>query len=258
MKWLLSIVVVLVLLLVAIAFAPASLVPLALVELDARGMLQANAPRLTLAETRGSVWRGEAAQATLHIEKIDVPLGVMTWKLQPLSLLNKEPVIHVTTKKLGQTVNAVVTITEAGQVSINDLEGRLPLTLLEPWAPMLVRGDIAFMVDHIVFTQQQLLAIDGAVNFEQLDWLGAGEPMPLGSYLAQVSMRQDSIQVQLNDFGAKLGLVGELTINPAGSYQFKGTFQPREGLAPQIAASLKWFGKVSPNGDIAIDQKGRF
>jgi hypothetical protein len=103
------------------------------------------------------------------------------------------------------------------------------------------------------------MAIDGVLNLEYVDWLGGDFPMPLGSYLAQITLRDDKVQVQINDFSASLGLDGQLAVTPTtGHYTFNARLQPQPDLAPQVVESIKWLGKLQANGDVLINQRGRF
>ena len=259
MKWFAATIVILLLLLaLAVYRAPASLVPLALQEIETRGLLQQGFPKLTLSTTSGTVWQGQAAGAQLLIDGVVLELGQLNWQLSPLSLLDKKPALHIASDASTHKIQAHVSATEHGEVTVKAMEGHLPISLLEPWFPMLVKGDIAFVVDHVIFNPQQVLALDGVLNFEYVDWLGGEYDMPLGSYLAQLSLdEKNDIHIQLNDYGATLGIEGFLSISPAGTYHFNASLQPRDGLAPEVAQSITWFGKRNAQGDVLVNRRGR-
>ncbi len=244
---------------VAVANAPASLVPMTLKELEQRQLLAPNAPTLALAKLEGTVWQGQAKDAVLTINGEQVPLGVLSWQLEAMSLLDRKPVIHLTTNAPEHRLEATVIASESGDITVNNAEGRLPISLLEPWFPMLVKGNIAFVFDHIIMNPKQLLAIDGVLNLEYVDWLGGDYAMPLGSYMAQITLQNNLVHVDINDFSASLGMVGLLTLNPAnGAYQFDATLQARPELAPEVTESIAWLGKRNRQGDIVLKNRGRF
>ena len=259
MKWLFATLAVLLLLLAAAVYrAPASLVPMALQEIEARGLLQQGAPQLRLPTTSGTVWRGAAENAQLLIDGSLLELGTLSWQLNPMSLLDKKPALQISSDAGTHKIQAHITATEQGEVTVTAMEGRLPIALLEPWFPMLVKGDIAFVVDHVIFNPQQLLALDGVLNFEYVDWLGGDYDMPLGSYMAQLSLNdQNDVHIQLNDYGATLGIDGYLSISPVGNYHFHANLEPRDGLAPEVAQSVSWFGKKNADGIILVNRRGR-
>ncbi len=256
---LIAVVLLLVVAVLAIANAPASLVPMALEELEKRQLLDPKAPAITLAKLEGTVWEGRANEAIMTIDGEAVSLGVLSWQLEPISLLDRTPIIHLTSNAPELRLQGTVVANEKGDISINNVEGRLPISLLEPWFPMLVKGDIAFVFDHIIVNPKQLLAIDGVLNVEYVDWLGGDYAMPLGSYMAQITLQDNLVHVDINDFSASLGMMGLLTINPVnGVYQFDATLQARPELAPEVTESIAWLGKRNSQGDIVLKSRGRF
>ena len=237
--------------------APASLVPLALAEMKKNGVLEPGAPALALSDTQGTVWNGSAQQAVLTLDGVEVPLGKLAWELSPLSLLDPSPKIALTSTAPNQTLKATIAANAQGFIQVSAMEGRLPISVLEPWFPLLVKGDIAFVVDHLNFTPGQLHSVDGVLNFEYVDWIGGDFDMPLGSYMAQVYNEGNEVFVAVNDFSARLGIDGMMKVKPDGLYTFDATLQPRSGLAPEVAESVAWLGKRQANGDVLINSRGR-
>ena len=259
MKWFFSLLLgLLVVISLVVLRAPASLVPKLLAEAETRQLLPPDAPRLKLMETSGTIWDGVAAKSELTIDKVTLDLGEFSWQLDMLALLDKRLVLQLAANAVDHQLAATIVAVNETDLNIHDVEGRLPISKLEPWLPMLVKGDIAFVIDHIELKQQRLTAIDGVLNLEYVDWLGGDKDMPLGSYMAQIYLQQNNVQVQLNDFAASLGVNGLLSVAPSGSYTFKATLQPRSGLAPEVAETLGWLGKRSANGDVIINRRGRF
>ncbi|MGK0500132.1 MAG: hypothetical protein ACJAYG_001778 [Oceanicoccus sp.] len=262
MKWLLSLLALVILLLViavvALANAPASLVNTALVEADKRGLLQKGAPQLALSGLSGTVWEGQAEDAIVTINGSQIALGQLSWQLDAMTLLKKQLQLSLLAKTDDQQVQAQLHADQQGVIMLSAVEGYFPIKFLEPWLPLLVSGNVSFVIDQLKFQQQQLLAIDGVMNIEDVDWLGGDRTMLLGSYLAQIYFEQQQIKIELNDFSANLGLDGMMTINPNGSYQFNAILQPRVSLAPEVAQSVAWLGRRQPNGDVLINTQGRF
>lgn len=259
MKWFLAVIVGLVLLIaVAVAYAPASVVPTLLTELEKRQLIPADAPRLKLLNTSGTVWNGQAAEAIVDIDGVPMALGQLSWQLSASSLLGGTPVVDVVILGEQHNLKGKVTVNQQGVVRADNIEGRLPISMLEPWLPMLVKGEMALVIDHWIFSQDELIALDGVINLEYVDWLGGAYDMPLGNYMGQVSVKDKLVHIQLNDFSARLGIDGLLSITPTGNYLFNATLQPREGLAPEVAETIGWFGKRDANGDVLISKRGRF
>jgi hypothetical protein len=261
MKWFFATVTgLLILLVLIIANAPSSLIPSALAQMKSRGLMPLNMPIIILSNTDGTVWDGQATDVIVEIDGAQLQMGIVSWQLSPLSLLQQKPAIKVSSNAPEQNLQATITMNEEGYVSVDDLEGRLAISVLEPWIPMFLSGDIAFVIDHVRFKQRQLLALDGVLNLEYVDWIGGDYDMPLGSYMAQMSLQKsNNVVVSIDDFGASLGIDGLLSVNTENrSYQFKATLEPREDLASEVAESLIWLGKRDENGDVFVDRRGRF
>lgn len=257
MKWFfILLVTVVIVVMVAIVKLPASLIPIVLTQVEQRNLLPPGSPRLFLQQTSGTFWQGQAAESTVEVDGISLPLGVLNWELSPLSLLRAEPTLHLSSSAPNQMLSTTVSVDGQGQVSITAMEGRLSISVLEPWFPMLIRGDIAFVIDHLTFNADKLLAVDGVLNLEYVDWIGGDYDMPLGSYMAHIYQQEYQVLVQFDDFDATLGIDGVMTINPNGEYTFNAELQPREGLAPEVNESIAWFGKRQANGNVMIKTRG--
>lgn len=260
MKWFFATIFTLLLVLfLAIANAPASLVPLALEEVEARGLVPAGVPKFTLSQTSGSIWNGESAETTLLIDGVTLELGRFSWELGFMALLDKKLSLQIAIQTPEMQLQTLIMATEQGEVTLKNTEGRLPMSQFEPWFPMLVKGEIAFVLDHVVFNTRQLLALDGILNLEYVDWLGGEYDTPLGSYMAQISMSEkNDVLIQLNDFDATLGIDGLVTINPTGAYDFQATLFPRSGLVPDVAQTINFFGRRDAQGNIEVRKRGVF
>lgn len=256
LKWFFGSIVVLLLLIVLIVVnIPASMLELGL----QRVKLPPDAPKLQLSGASGTIWKGEAEDASLQLGDIFLPLGRLTWDFNLASVFEREPRLWISSVASEHQLQASISITEEGVISLRGVEGRLPIAMLESWLPLLVKGDLAFVIDHIIFTTEQLMAVDGVLNLENVSWLGGQHDMLLGSYMAQMSLNDEkNLLVQLNDFGATLGIDGNLVVSPKGAYFFKATLYPREGLAPEVAQSVGWLGREDGMGDIRISNNGRW
>lgn len=259
MRWFISgLSILVVALLLLVVFLPAALLPRALQELDTRRMLPADMPKLVLTDTRGTVWRGQSDAATAVIDGVELDLGVLRWNIDGLSVLQGQPLIQLSADSEQLQAVATVEVAPSGQTTLSAVEGRLPVTTLEPWMPMLVTGDIGFFIDRLVFLPNRLLAIKGLLNFEYIDWVGADHNMPLGSYMAELSQLDDQqLSIVISDLEARLGIAGTLIISPSGRYRFDAILQPRPGLAPEVNQSIRWFGRVDSAGNVVVNTSGQ-
>lgn len=260
MRWLLvALITLVVIAVVGVLNIPAATVPTILRELETRGALPPDVPKLVLGNTEGTVWQGQANNATLIVNGVSVNLGVFSWQLDKLSLFSGAPQLQLSANSEQIKVNANLIVENPDRVSVHQLEGRLPITTLEPWMPMLVTGEIAFFIDDLEFSARRLQSLNGLVNLEYIDWVGADYNMPLGSYMAELSLLDHSqVSMVINDLQALLGITGTLSIDLSGRYHFEAMLKPREGLAREVRQSIRWFGREDEAGNVLINNRGRF
>lgn len=240
-----------------VVFAPALLVPIVITQLQDRGLLAADAPQLQLQQLSGTVWSGQADSTVLIVDGQPVDLGRLKWSVNIPSLLQKQPAIFLQTNGADQRIQGDFQLSQNGEIAANNIEGRLPISVLEPWLPMIISGDVAFVIDHLVTTTAQITELDGLINLEYVDWLGGDRNMRLGSYTAQLLLNnRKDIEVLVNDFGAALGVTGLITIRQSGSYNLDLTLMPRPGLASEVAQAVTWMGRADGNGNVLVRKNG--
>jgi hypothetical protein len=258
LKWLLiTPLILLLIIIVALYNIPAKYIPDGLEYARQQGLIDKQTEDITLNNLSGTVWNGTAEQASVTIDGAELELGRLSWQLDWGSLIDQLPAVDIQTLADTHQSKARLIAQPNGDIIVRDAEGFFPIALLEPWLPRLVSGKLSFVVDHWAFNAKELLALDAVLNLEYADWLGGDYNMAIGSYMAQLSMQEKDVQIQINDFGAALGIDGLMTITPSQRYTFNALLQPRDGLAPEVATSLSWLGKAQANGDILINRRGR-
>jgi len=216
-------------------------------------------PAVQLHHASGTLWQGEVASAVVALEGGALNLGKLSWRIKPLSLLWLKPAIHISTDAGSHYFNADLAVSLLSQqLELENITGAFPLALLEPWLPPLARGQIELDIDRIAFDDKRLLDASGKLYVQQLDWIALSRPMPLGSYIAELSVVDDGLQVALSDRGAQLGAEGLLLISPGGSYQVDVRLSPGDQLAPEIANALVYMGRKTDEGDVLVTSKGRW
>lgn len=257
LKWLLIIVFVLLsVLVISAAFLPATLIPRAMDYASSNGLIANPSIELDLSQLSGTLWNARAEQAQLTIDHGTVDLGRLDWQLDPFSLLDSLLSIHIQTNAKDHQLDLFIVANAKGEILIEKAEGHLPIALLEPWIPLLIDGELKFIIDHWLFSEEKLIDINGLLSLENSHWLGGDQIMPLGSYMAHLSMQDDIIAIKIDDFNAALAVDGSIDVNSNGNYHFKALLHARDELAPEVAESILWFGEKNTNGDIVINRRG--
>ena len=235
------------LLILAVIYAPAQLWQL---------LGQRYFPQLQLHELNGTLWKGYAERASWQIGDAALPLGKVYWHVNPETLL-AEPEVHIRTEAQSHRFYGVVKPT-ADSVKVENGKGRFPLSLLEAWIPMLVSAEVELSLERIDYQNGQLTHLAGDLSADQVVWEVGDYRMPLGTYYADAVLHGDEVVMLIEDLDAYLGADAELRLSQHGDYRFKGTLEPRELLAPEIAVTLGWLGKRDDQGQIMINRIGRW
>lgn len=230
--------------------APARLLPL---------VVNKFSPNVQLQHATGSLWNGSVATAVVAVEGNAINLGKLSWSMNPVSLLWLTPSLHIDTDAGGHSLSADLSVSLLGQeIEAEDVTAEFPLSLLEPWVPLLVKGDVELAIERIVVDKNSLLDVSGTVYAQGLDWMMGSKALALGSYKAELSVVDGSLLVDVSDRQALLVINGQLTASPAGAYQVDARLSATDGLAKEIKQALKFLGKKNERGEILFNDKGRW
>lgn len=220
-------------------------------------------PQLQLAAPSGTVWQGKSPQAYWRVNGLAVDLGAVEWSLSGRSLLALEPKVELKSASLGHQLSMLFSIDRQRQLKLSHFIGRLPLSMLEPWLPLVVAGNVDILIDDLVVDlrdsqQPKLVSLAGLVNLQQAVWLLGDEDMLLGDYQAEVSLQEQVVIADLSDHDAALSINGVLSVDLSGSYSLQARLTPQANLASEISQSVKWLGRSDPSGEVLLDRQGRW
>ncbi|MCR8923246.1 type II secretion system protein N [Dasania sp. GY-MA-18] len=229
--------------------APASLLTL---------LLKDTLPKLWLSEAKGSFWQGEVDQAIIKVNGGSLSLGKVQWSLKPSSLLLLSPTIELKTLAPGQSLIATASAYPNGKLQLANLRGEFPLSILEPWVPLLMSGQVFFDIAKLTLKDNAVTQLQGRINLRDTVWRGGDVPMPLGHYQADISSDDKAISVLLSDQKAQLGLQGSINAMLAGQYQMALSLSATQGLNPAVIKSVAWLGKKQGDSVVVIKRSGQW
>ena len=224
-------------------------------------LLALTVPQLQIASPSGTVWQGKSPQAYWRVNGSALDLGAIEWSLSGRSVLALEPKVQLKSQSLGHNLALLFTVDTQRQLKLSHLIGRVPLSMLEPWVPLLVAGDVDILIDDLVVDlnnpqQPRLVSLGGLINLQQAVWVVGDQDMLLGDYQADVSLQEQVVMVDLSDHSAALSLTGLLSIDLTGSYNLQATLAPQPHLAREISRSVKWLGKSDQKGGVLLSRQG--
>lgn len=200
---------------VIIVLAPASLVT---------GFLErATTGRLSMAQTKGTLWRGSVVLLLAHDNKF-LPLGHYAWRISPAPNLSQ---IAVSVDTGADQPSQLRISPWRNEMEVSQAQVSLPAQLLSVFAPQLLpyrlSGELALTTEHFQITP------DANTGSVMLDWKqatsGLTDIAPLGDYRILLRGAGADMKVSLTTVAGKLQLVGNGQIQIGRVLTFNGTAQ---------------------------------
>jgi len=235
-----------------VAYTPATLL--------AEGAARLSNGALTLAQPRGTLWRGTGelhgggrAAGARHI-------GTLQWRINPWWLLAGRAQFSLQLNGPAARGQAAVRVARR-RLSVQGLDAALPANLASlvyaPAAFFEPRGTIELRAPSIDVSAAGL-----ATNLEA-QWRGAGGrftgPGSLGDYRIELNGQGETATIRLNTLRGDLELTGQgqWRVTGDGAINFTGSAVPR-GNAAQLEPLLRPLGRDLGNGRREIRFNGRF
>ena len=205
----------------------------------------------------GTVWHGKAQQLQYRQRAV----GSINWQLSPWGLL---------VGRLGGElmVNQGDAFLQAGgdmpigggEVELSKLEGRLPLTLLQPYLTMLpvpLDGVVSLKLEDILLNAEgRLQQTQGRIVWHQAGVL-APQKLPFGDLQLTLQPREGGgIEGEIRDSGGPLQLSGKLTLGTDGAYQLQGQVKASDSAPAQLRSTLAMLGKADSQGFHSLNFSG--
>lgn len=213
-------------------------------------------PGLWMGSVQGNIWQGEAGTAQFDVPGQEpLPLGKLTWKLSPWSLLILKPCLNFTSSLPGQNINGKVCQSISGTSSVKNLNIDAPIARFNAYTPLDMGGDVSIQI------LSAAIASDGAVKNlnAKYSWQRAtaffeGSWLTLGSFAgtARENGRGGLLAEAFDLEGPyKLALDGELQDLKKG-IELQGTITPQENASSIIVEGLKILGEDLGNGSYKV------
>jgi hypothetical protein len=233
--------------LAAVALAPASL-------LDAR-LDAISGGRARIANASGTLWKGSGELILQSGERRSV-----AWRIDPWQLLRGE--VRGTFANDGDPRHGAEFTIGRGKLELEGFDLSMPMSALlrAAGAPSLlssVGGDVGVHVDRFV-RDADALDVQLAMQWRNasLPGLGPYPSMALGDVHTEVSGRGPEVSGPIANSGGDVELEGTLTATASGAARVDARIAPRAGLDPNraaaISAALATVGSPDPRGGYRV------
>lgn len=232
------------------------LAALALAFLPARLALDFVGDRLgpvQLGEVSGTLWSGQANPASINGEAI----GVLSWKLNPLSLLGARVDAAVVLRGDSYNGDSAISVHRDRSVHVRDLSLRFPARRLEPVLdiPALVlRGEVQVAIARAELRGGFPTAVQGRATWKDAAVAGSAEAQ-FGELITDfASLPVGGIEGTIRDGGGPLQAQGAYRASLAG-YNADLSLRARDGN-PQVTEALQYIGQPQPDGSARLEIRG--
>ncbi|MFV8818206.1 type II secretion system protein N [Haliea sp. E17] len=195
----------------------------------------------------GTLWRGAASRAMIATDAGYLHLGHLQWHMKPLSLLLLSPAVVIDSAWGGQQFSGELRRTLAGNLHIDDAEGRFDAAVLGRFLPVRLEGEIALQIEALVLRDGMPQTATGRLVWQGAGWQSPQGMRPLGSYAADLQTLDNATIT-----GAVLTLSGDVQAEGAlrwraGEYGVDITLQGPGIDDPQLRQALQLM--AAPEGD---------
>lgn len=217
-----------------LAYAPASLLSYFL-SLASNG-------RIEIANTTGTIWRGEGIPVLHQRSGSLITLSPLSWIISAPTLLTGKLSTQLTWSNSAQSAPMSV-IASPNLIEIRHAYLPLPAMVLDEASdflkPAQLRGQTVLQSDSLLISRQ---GVQGSATAE---WLNASSLLsdisPLGNYHFDFTFTHNSVDIQLKTTSGALVLAGQGKMTTAG-LDFKGSAQAEKGKEVALRELLNHLG----------------
>ncbi|HET7755801.1 MAG TPA: type II secretion system protein N [Steroidobacteraceae bacterium] len=196
------------------------------------------------ASVDGTVWSGACSGLSVQ----HVPLGDLSWDLEPARLLAGTLAAHIVLAHGALAAQAEVTLGLGGAFTVRNLRADLPLDpALLPQLPRNLHGRAHAALALVRIEHGALSEIQGRIEAHDLEERTV-RATPLGNYAVSFPGGSGEPTGRVQDLGGPLAVQGTLRLTRERGYVLEGQVTARPGAPPELAANLAYLGSPDALG----------
>jgi len=240
-----GLILVLVMIAVLMASAPARLVALIL-----------PADSVIMQGFDGTLWRGSASRALVHVGAGYLHVGSVNWTLAPTSLLTFRPRLELSSQWGRQRLDGELVLRGGADISVHDLSANLSAELIRHYLPVALEGDLSLQFATLRLRDGMPYHTDGRLVWQQAAWLSPAGARPLGAYAVELQQAEDAVlNGQIITLSGPVEATGSLQLS-GKDYRVEVLVGSDEPLDGQLRQALSLI--AVPEGDgYRVDLQGQ-
>ena len=216
----------------------------------AKPYLEKMIPGLSMGETNGTLWEGQANNLTIN----KINLEQVSWKVAPLKSLSTLALKSSFTIK-GDKINAngMAGLRPDRSLLLDNTQLEISTDLInQQQRRVKLAGDIQASIKHARIKHPLLPVIDGEVDWKN-GAINSPVKLPAGDYHTVITPTDTGLLMDLSAKDAPMELKGNITLNNEWQYKTNLSIQPKD---KGLGSMLGLVGKKQANGNILIQQRG--
>ena len=211
---------------------------------------------IKLQSVHGSVWKGEAMDASVN----RFSLGHLDWKLNGWGMLLGDIDLKLTFKNENSRGSGLLSLGFGGSTEAEDIELQFPAEFLQPLVygmPISFSGDLRGSIKSLELRPGKILKGNGRVV-----WLSAALRAPqnieLGSFLIALEPVNSGTKLKITDQqqGPVITDIG-ITVKGDGEYRLNGWMKARDETQQHITEALRLIGRADSSGKFWVSYNGK-
>ena len=199
---------------------------------------------LQLSGISGSIWNGSAAEGIAggaYVQNI-------SWQFNPVSLLTGTLGFKTRSNPGSGSMIAEVAVSPAGNLTLSNLAGNLPLDLVHPaFQQSGIRGDITLQFETVVISDGIPILAEGSVTVTDF-FVPDLSSSRIGDFRAEVRTDDGKITGSVEDLSGVLDVTGTISLRQDGYYSFIGQVAATPMTPPSIVDQLRFLGSANQRG----------
>lgn len=209
-------------------------------------------PQLVMSGISGTVWNGQAREATVD----GFYLRDLDWRMRPLQLFTAKLGFSLESRFISGFVEGDFAI-GIGSVRASDLRATLPLEVLQS-ALMLpgVRGSVTADISEVQMRDGIPIVADGSLEVAGLT-IPFVQRDPIGGFKADLFTTETGVSASIEDTAAVIDLAGSVQLANDGAYDLSAQIGVLENTPAQLREQLRFTGPVNDRGQHEIRLAGK-
>jgi len=197
-------------------------------------------PNLWLGGVTGTLWDGRASGAQIDMGNKAIPLGELTWKLNPLSLLTLSPCIKFSSDYPGQMASGKLCQSITGKTKVKDTSFEGPVALISGLIPDAdVSGKASLQVANGEFSGAKIHKLQAQMSWEQASVNIMDKWITFGTFGAKLSEANGGVKAKITDVDGPYKVDLDASWNASKGWGVSGTVVPGPGSSPDVQQGLQ-------------------